>query len=163
MSCPWSDVGGKAFKLMSTTVQSGPIQTMSRGKPIPFIQNLYVPASSKTKSIAVAGGNEGRPDKPFCRWAGETAISTGKRALPTITPGPTAIFVEPTIWVATAGVVAVARTGPSGVGEACPCVGVSSRVTEGTGGGVPPATSLLMVPPHPIANPMNIIQTINGK
>ena len=82
------DSGLGTSSVMSTTVQSAPTHTKSRGNCISFIQKLDAWPLSKMKSIPVSEGRLGLPDRPLVRRGDVLAISALKRTPPIVTAGP---------------------------------------------------------------------------
>ena len=76
------------FSVKSTTVQSSPIHTKSRGKRMPFIQNEDVCPLWNMNSIPVRSSRLSRSPSPLLRSSGVSAISTKNVAPAIVSLGP---------------------------------------------------------------------------
>jgi hypothetical protein len=115
--------------VMSTTVQSEPIQTKSSGKRMSFIQKAVVLPDSNMNSIPVLGGSLSRLDNPLVRLSGVSAISAAKATSPMVTRGVR-------VWGPGAGVLVRAGRGDA-VG-----VAAGEGVDMGAGDAATPVTAV---------------------
>lgn len=75
-------VAGEMFSFSNTTRPSAPIQIMSIGNLMSFIQKLYSPGLPKTKSMPASGEIESLSPRPLVRNASVSATNAVTRVCP---------------------------------------------------------------------------------